>query len=653
MRKKFLGLLTLLLATSLVACGAKDSEDKKSEPAGDSGTSQVTPAKRYTVKFMNGEERVATESVKEGETLTEAQIPTVAAPEGYLFEGWALTAGGEIVDLTTYVINEETTFYAVFKEAQDTGLSVDDVKEEGKTYYLVLGWWEVNDPDDPTKVTSHLTKTTVRLFYQNIINYLKASGATEENIKNIQFRNYATATVAQMGEKINADGDVDIMIGVGNNINSTAGCTLYNSSNDYKFQTPMGDGTARYVACLSSATELGVKTYEWLRDTTAGVASFVRELTETEITESLKPVDLAFTVKVHGDEVKETVLHTKSDVVTMPAITIPEGKIFKGFALSETSEVVLEKAADAVLKYDDLVSLVAEGVKTIDLYPIFEDAPVVTDDLVVYVQVQGSNLYDYEAALLAARFNASRTDDKKIKIEGIKVSNGSGFVTAVGEKGDADVLVGGSTPIDTDSFTRHSEGATANAGAKHFKSTNRKVAILQAAEAHGHLELAKEFYNFVKADAQEYEFHYTFWPKADNSWVKADEITAINTGIETTLNTYFNISGEDTLLSVYNVKLSTASITTVNAENNKKDQVADLGAETRALREGKGTDLIIGCGGNVDSATGAGMTIVEKKDIPTTIVAAGRKVALVHENLLAREIYDNYFVEAAAPEQGA
>ena len=95
MRKKFLGLVTLLLATSLVACGANGGNSQESKPAGDSNTSsQVTPAKRYTVKFMNGDVRVATESVKEGESLTAAQIHTVAAPEGYSFEGWSLTANG-------------------------------------------------------------------------------------------------------------------------------------------------------------------------------------------------------------------------------------------------------------------------------------------------------------------------------------------------------------------------------------------------------------------------------------------------------------------------------------------------------------------------------------------------------------------------------
>ena len=629
MRKKFLGLLFLSFAAlSLGACG-NSGGGKTPEPE-----PEPTPVVvRHTVKFQNGEERVATESVKEGESLTAAQIPTVIPPEGYLFSGWSLTENGEVVDLSTYVVNADVTFYAIFTEAQGDALSVDDVKEEGKTYYLVLGWWEVNDPEDPTKVTSHLTKTTVRLFYGNVINYLKAKGATEENIANIQFRNYSSATVAEMGEMINADGDVDLMIGVGNNINSTAGVALYNASNDYKFQTPMGDGTARYVACTSVATALGVETYDWLKNTDAGIASFVRELTAEEIAASLVPVDLEFTVTVHGDTNETTVLHNKNDVVTIPTITIPEGKIFKGFALTADGEVVLEVAKDATLKYDDLVSLVAEGVKTIDLYPVFAEAPVVADDLVVYVQVNGSNLTLPEAKLLEARFATTLTTEK-VKFNVID-GNATTFKDGIGD--DSDVIIGGNNPVN--SLGKHADGPTANAGAKHFANTSRKVIISDKCSA-AHLELAKKLYNFVIADAPEFEVHATFWPKSDNSWVTVDERAAILSGMTTQLNTYMNITGEDTLLSKYNIVFTDVD---VSVSGNK---VADLGEATRALRDGKGTDLIIGCGNNVDSDSGAKMTIVEKKDIPTTMVAAGRKVALVNENPLARELFDNYFKAA-------
>lgn len=630
MKKKFLGLLTLLLATSLVACGSNTSSQSGKSTQGE-GTSQVI-ATRYTVKFENNGERVATESVKDGETLTAAQIPTIRAPEGKVFVGWANEAG-EIVDLTTYVVTADVTFHAVFEDEQEQGdvLSVDDVKEEGKTYYLVLGWWEVNDPNEPDKITSHLTKQTVRLFYGNIINYLKASGATDENIANIQFRNYSSATVAEMGTAINADGDVDIMIGVGNNINSTAGCTLYNSSNDYKFQTPMGDGTARYVACLSNATELGVSTYSWLKNTDAGIASFVRALTDAEIEASLVPVDLDFTVVVHADEVKTTVLHSKDDVVDMGTITVPDGKIFKGFALSAGGEVTLEVAKDATLKYDDVKSLVAEGVKTVDLYPVIEDAPVVAEDLVVYVQVNGSNLTLAEAKLLEARFKTTLTTEN-VKFNFVD-GNASAFTGAIGD--DSDVIIGGNNPVNN--LGKHNDGPTANAGAKHFANTSRKVIISDKCTS-AHLELAKKLYDFVIADAIEFEVHAAFWRKGGD-WVTDVEYAALQAGVKANLETYMGVEA-DKLLETYNVKL-----TFVDVEGSK---VADLGAATNALREGKGTDLVIGCGGNVTS-TGLVPT-VGIFDIPTTMVAAGRKVGLVKDNCLTRNIVDVYFGAASAIE---
>ena len=270
-----------------------------------------------------------------------------------------------------------------------------------------------------------------------------------------------------------------------------------------------------------------------------------------------------------------------------------------------------------------------------------------TYDLTVYVQIQGTNLYDYEVALLNARFNESRTDNKKIKIEGIKVSDAQGFIDALAEKDDADVIVGGNNPVDKAAFIKHASGPTDNAGAKHFRNTSRKVAILQAAETNGHLELAKEFYNFVKADAQEFEFHYSFWSNA-NKWTTEAERTTMTAAIEARVNTYLGIKDTETLAGIYNVK-----ITSYLATGTK---VADLGTETMALRDGKGTDLVIGCGGNIDATEGttAGMTIVEKKSLGAPFVAASaRYVALVHENPLARDVYENYFVEQTTPEQGA
>lgn len=196
MKKKKLGLVALLaMSLTLGACGPSTGPSTPTESS-PTTSERVT---RYTVAFEVDGERYRTESVKEGEKIT-AVIPN-PSKEGWKFIGWF--EDGVLVDLSTYVVTKNTTFVAQFEEvlAEDV-LSVDDVKEAGKDYYMVLAWWEVADPEDPTKVTSSLTKDTVRLFYGNLIKYLVATGATEENIKNIQFRNYSTAKVAELGKKL-------------------------------------------------------------------------------------------------------------------------------------------------------------------------------------------------------------------------------------------------------------------------------------------------------------------------------------------------------------------------------------------------------------------------------------------------------------------
>ena len=625
MKKKLLCLLGIAALTlGLGACGSKDNGD------GDGGNTPVQPSQStFTVAFEVDGQRVATARVKDGEKVTDE----IANPSksGYQFVGWY--EGETLVDLSTYVVTHNVVLTAHFEEIVIPQLNVDDVKDASKTYYLVLGWWECTDFQDDgvtPKLTSHLTQETVRLFYANLINYLKTVGATDEQIAAISFRNYSSTTVALMGTAVNADADVDILIGVGNNINSAAGVTLHNSSNDYKFATNMGDPlTSRYVACTSYASELGVATYDWLKGTQAGKDAFTKVLTQAEIDASLVPETIDLTVTVHGDTDAVTHLQDKTTAITMPTITVPETHNFKGFALTATGEVVLNVAKDATLKYDDVKELVAENANTLDLYPILEAKPVVLDDLVVYVQVHNTRLPEYEAKLLEARFNASLTTAKKVKFNFLAL-DADPFTAALGD--DADVVIGGNSPLSGYGLYNATDYPLANAGAKHFANTSRKV-IIKDTVAASHVDLAVALYNFVKNDAAAFIVTSAFWHK-NNEWVTEAERTAIQTGVENNLKSYLHLGDSDTLADKFNVsvKFDTCSST----------KVADLVTETRALNEGKGVDLIIGAGGNAKDNMAE---IIEMKDIPTTIVAGGRKVAIVHDHALARNIYDTYFTD--------
>ena len=626
MKKKLLSLLILpLFALTLGAC--KDAGKESVQPV--SPASNVI-TKSYTVAFEVDGERFRTCRVKEGEKITES-IPN-PSKEGYRFVGWY--NGDTLIDLETFIVTENVTLTAKFELVnQDDVLNVDDVKDASKSYYLVLGWWEVNDPDEPDKVTSGLTRDSVRLFYANLIKYLKATGATDDEIAAISFRNYSSKTVSDMGDMIVADGDVDLMIGVGVNIFSKSAAEPYNTTDDSKFDTPMGEKT-RYVAIMKDASDLAKRVYDWLDLTEAGRKSFLAELTDEEIEASLVPVEpeeINLTVVVHGDTDETTVIDDKDDVVTMPTITVPEGSRFKGFALEEGGEVVLKVAINAKLTYADLKELAGDK-EQLDLYPVFEE---ITTDLDVYIQVNGDYLKQAEAELLAARF-IDANPNKEIKFNIIN-GNASAFSTAVGN--DGDVLIGGDNPLKN--YEAHEDGALVVAGAKHFANTSREVMIRKSV-AESHVDLAKSLYNFVKNEAEKFVVHTTFWTN-NNEWITKDEIAAVKTGVEGELNKYLAVDTEtetpETLLGKYNVELEY-----YEAEGTK---VGDLCTETKALREGKGTDLIVACGKNVDSS--GNMEIVEKKTIGSPFVAADKRyVALVRENGLTRDVFDNYFATPAS-----
>lgn len=620
MKKKLFGLMFLAAFALTVGACAPSTPSSSSEET--SSSERVT---RYTVAFNVDGERHYTAMVKEGEKITDT-VPN-PSKENYRFLGWY--EEGTLVDLTTYVVMKDTTFDAGFEEIADEDvLSVDDVKVEGEEYYMVLGWWEVNDPEDPEKVTSGLTKDSVRVFYTNLIKYLKAMGATDANIDAIQFRNYSTAKVADMGTMVNTDGDVDILIGVGANVFTTAGVLPYNTSDDSKFQTSMGE-KSRYVALVQGASEMAKTTYDWLQ-TEVGMSTFLGDVDEDVIAGSLGGDVINLSVTVHGDTSVTTVLDDKDDIIEMPTITVPENYEFAGFDTENGTDVKLDVAIDAELKWADVKDLVADGATTLDLYPVLvqlEEEPV---DLVVYIQVNGNYLTEPEASLLCDRFNSTVTD---VAVEYVVLeADAAGFTASLGD--DADVIIGGNNPLKN--YTAHADGPLANTGALHFANTSRKVMIAETVDPE-HLELAKALYNFVVADAIPFVMHSTFWTK-DFAWITEEEIATHKAGIEAHLETLFGLEGDETLASVYNFTLEWYIATNT--------KVADLCVETKALNDGKGTDLIIACGKNVDSE--GNMIAYAKKQVSLDQIAADRYVALTAQKLMAYEVYQNYFIEKTA-----
>lgn len=641
MKRIFKYLIFLFVFTfSLVACGNNNTSSTNSV---NTPSSSEVVKEKFTVQFYVEDELYKTLKVEDGSTIGADKVEA-PVKSGFSFVSW-VDKDNTVVDLDTYVVTKALKLYATFEEViTDDTLIVNGTKEEGKDYYLVVGWWEtkaLNDDGTP-KVTSSLTVDTVRLFYANLNLYLKAYGATDEQIKNVQFRDYSSETVAEMGANINADADVDLVIGVGNNINSIAGVSLF-EGNDGKQQAKMGSqGLSRYIALPEHETmnSVAISVFDWIK-TEVGQTAFINPLTANDIVVAPERTDeIAVTVTVHGTSGEPVVtnLTSKKDSINVPDITVESGYKFLGYATTENATVAeIVAAVGVALSYADIEGLL-NGSSSITLYPVIVEEVINTNyDLVVYVHVvSSSKINEAEANLFAARFEATLTEEKNINYVWVTEGAADDFTARVNEdlaNGETiDVVIGGNKSTKT--FAAIDETyVNTSCAAGHFADASRKVIVLNTC-ASTHVDLAKAFYTFMTTEAPELKLSIAFWTK-EFTWVTEEEITAIQDGVKAHINTLF---GVEDAFTTYNI-----SITFHTCVNTK---VGDLSTETKALNDGAGVGMIIGTGGNATQDANMGSDILEQKDCPTSIVAAGRKVAICDDNFIYEDLYNNYFAEA-------
>lgn len=641
MKKIFKYLIMLFVFTfSLVACGENNASTNNSV---NTPTSSETVKTKYTVQFYVEDELFKTLKVEDGSTIGSDKVGT-PTKEGFSFVAWE-DESKTVIDLDTYVVTSALKLYATFEEIiTDDTLIVNGTKEEGKEYYLVVGWWETTalNEDGTPKITSSLTVDTVRLFYANLNLYLKAYGATDEQIKNVQFRDYSTEKVAEMGEKINADADVDLVIGVGNNINSSAGVSLF-EENDGKTTAPMGSqGLSRYVALPNHEVmnNVAISVFDWIK-TETGQKAFTTPLTAADIVVvPERSDDIAVTVTIYGvtGDPVVTNLISKKDPIAVPEITLEAGKKFLGYATTANAEVAEVVAAIGVaLSYADIEGLL-NGATSITLYPVIvEEVINTTYDLVVYVHVVSTaKINEAEANLFADRFEATLTEEKNINYVWVTEGAADDFTARVNEdlaNGETiDVIIGGKK--STSKFTAIDETyVNAICAAGHFADASRNIVVLNSC-ASTHVDLAKAFYTFMTTEAPELKLSFAFWTK-EYSWVTEAEVAKITEDITAYVNTLF---GVEDAYTTYNISISFYTCTNT--------KVGPLSEETKALNDGNGVGMIIGTGGNATDAANMGDAIIEQKDCPASIVANSRKVAICDDNAIYQSIYNNYFAEA-------
>ncbi len=221
--------------------------------------------KSCDVEFVGGDPFTTTHVSTFANGLTPS-VPDSAIPDNHKFYGW--TALSDVHFSDSNFENEYVKPNGIVKYQEIKDFIVDGKvtmkplfinKDELPSYYLVVGWYAKT-------TTSGLDEDKMAKWTTDLHEYLrKDCGATDEQIGLVSIRAY-NGDVATMGGLINADGDVDVLVGVGNNINSTAGVSIIEKQGNIT----MG-GKSRYIARLTDK-EVAIKVYEWLK-TDAGHAS--------------------------------------------------------------------------------------------------------------------------------------------------------------------------------------------------------------------------------------------------------------------------------------------------------------------------------------------------------------------------------------------
>ncbi|MDY4640745.1 MAG: InlB B-repeat-containing protein [Erysipelotrichaceae bacterium] len=245
---------SLMLIGGLSAC--LPANPPSSVPSNEQSSSIVVNS--YLVSFYVDGVLYRTAQVKEGETVT--NIIDNPTKEGYDFSGWKLEDNTEF-NLETTLVTSNLTVNATFTKKvvvepgkDEITLNVEDTKDPTKEYSIVIGWYGKT-------ATSGLNVDVMKVFANNLVKYLKAKGVSDEDIKKVSIRRYGdeNTAVAPMGELINADGDCDLLLGVGKNITSTGLVEVVE-----KQEGIVMGGISRYIARVTDTKQIVKDLYDFI-----------------------------------------------------------------------------------------------------------------------------------------------------------------------------------------------------------------------------------------------------------------------------------------------------------------------------------------------------------------------------------------------------
>ena len=209
--------------------------------------------KPIDVQFIYNGEVVAEKTVTifKNQLTPEAEAAGITVPAGYKFMGWSSDP-----EWTYSEKDENPTVGTVLHRSDVEKIAENGVaklyaaiiaKSEIPKSDLVVGWYAKTSTSGLNSAMIEATEKAFREYMKNnadkFADYLTANEKTLETL-DIVFRAYE-GDVATIGANINADEDVDVLLGVGANISTTGGVTVY----EKKGNIPMGSKT-RYIAMI-------------------------------------------------------------------------------------------------------------------------------------------------------------------------------------------------------------------------------------------------------------------------------------------------------------------------------------------------------------------------------------------------------------------
>lgn len=409
--------------------------------AAEKPTSDITLYAKFVAKetalvieFYNGEDVADTKEIKSTANVT---LTAAEAPKGKVFIGWAFdknaTAAdkkaGDVItraDVENKAADNTVKMYAVFSDAQ-----------------VVAAVWERYFAGENSAFLTAIKADYAETYNGILVEYRVYQGTEKDD---------GYYAVADFGAAINADGDVDIILGSGANI-STSGKVEGVVTKAAMVAKYTGEG--RQAALLDKDNVNAVNMYKMLTglsDNTATITLSYGENTQSGTVSELLQNNLEYTAPVK------------------------ENATFIGWATTaDATEAAIDSAT--ALTYEAVKDLLTEGEVT--LYPVFEN---VTYDLVVYVWLGNSdyNITEEESAAMKAAFEATHAD---VKVNWVNVfgEKAAGFATAAAG-GNADVVIGAKNMGSLTIVADGSDGAKVSAGAGWCADTSRYVAVVSGHE---------------------------------------------------------------------------------------------------------------------------------------------------------------------------